>query len=191
MRSLLPSSLQRCSAVNGMNGASRRVQTEQSVASSLLPSQPSGSRRRYHLRSVSIPNEASCSACRVWKFSRAAVIFTMCSWSRLISQRSMSCGSPCAPFELHDGRIEPLDLLFRGEDEFVSPVKVLPGLGTAGQKHPDRIGTELAHRIFQAGRHSPSRTTSSRRLRDPSRRRPCPSGVCPSGRLSRGGRSGR
>jgi len=50
-----PISFQRVSAVNGMNGASSRVQTEQSVWSSRLPAASFPSRRRYHFRSLSIP----------------------------------------------------------------------------------------------------------------------------------------
>ena len=52
-------------------------------------------------------------------------------------------------FHVHDGVVEPLNLLPGGEDEFVPPVKVLPGLGAAHQEHPDGVGPELLHRVLQ------------------------------------------
>ena len=52
-------------------------------------------------------------------------------------------------FRLHHGVVEPLDLLLCGEDELVAPVKVLPWLGAAHQEHPDGVGPELLHGIFQ------------------------------------------
>ncbi len=48
-----------------------------------------------------------------------------------------------------DGRIEPLDLSPGRGDQFVPPVKVLPGLCTAHQEHPNRVGPELLDRVLE------------------------------------------
>ncbi len=44
---------------------------------------------------------------------------------------------------------EPLDLLFRRYNQFISPVKVLPGFGTAHQEHAHRVGTKIIYSILK------------------------------------------
>ena len=135
--------------MNGMNGARSRTQTEQRVWSSLLPSQSFRSRRRYHLRSVSIPKYASCRACRVWKLSSASVVRAMWRLEPACEPAVDVVRLATGVLDLHHGVVEPLDLLLRREHELVSPVKVLPGLGTAHQEHPDGVGPELLHGILE------------------------------------------
>ncbi len=65
-----------------------------------------------HFRSVSIPKYASWRACRVWKLSSAVVIFAICCLEPAGEPAIDILRFACDLLDLHDGRVEPLDLLF-------------------------------------------------------------------------------